>query len=304
MTIYKYIDIDGAKKMAENKSVVLKCPTEYNDPFDSVFKVDEKEKEKAFKLFLNYQLFKEFYSLFFLQNKKPDKNKLYGKILKENVKQISISVKRTGIYKTQPDLAMYYALASKILKKNDKNLKSQFNKMIDGVLDTMRDRVILSCFGSTYDSVLMWSHYAEKHNGICVEYEVDNPDYRRVSYEKEIPIFQLTKVLEIIFGHEVAGKEVDTNDSSFWFALDPIVTKLEKWEYEGEVRIMFSKNKEDPRISNRGSLKLFLMPEPKRIFMGCKSSSELEDTIIKAFPKTKVIRMKMSNDSKGKVVIA
>lgn len=147
MIIYKYIDIDGAKKMAENKSVVLKCPTEYNDPFDSVFKVDEKEREKAFKLFLNYQLFKEFYSSFFRQNKKPDKNRFYGKVLKENVKQISIDVKRTGIYKSQPDLDMYYAVASKILNKNNKDLKSQFNKMIDGVLDTIRETVMLSCFG-------------------------------------------------------------------------------------------------------------------------------------------------------------
>ena len=304
MIIYKYIDIEGAKKMAENKSVVLKCPTEYNDPFDSVFKVDEKEREKAFKLFLNYQLYKEFYSLFFLQNKKPDKNKFYGNVLKENIRQISIAVKKTSIYKVQPDLVMYYALASKILKKNDRDLKSQFIKMIDGVLDTMRERVILSCFGSTYDSVLMWSHYAEKHNGICVEYEVDSPEYRRVSYKKEIPIFQLTKVLEIIFGHEIAGKEVDTNDSSFWFALDPIVTKLEKWEYEGEVRLMFSKNKKDPRIKNSGSITLYLMPEPKRIFMGCKSSTELEATIRNAFPKTEVVRMEMSNDNKGKVAIA
>lgn len=150
----------------------------------------------------------------------------------------------------------------------------------------------------------MWSHYAEKHKGICVEYEVDNAEYRTVSYKEEIPVFQLTKVLEIIFGHEISGKEVDADDPSFSFALDPIVTKLEKWVYEGEVRIIFSKNKEDPRICNSGSLKLFLMPEPKRIFMGCKSSSELEETVRKAFPKTSVVRMKMSSDNKGKIVIA
>lgn len=304
MIIYKYIDVDGAKKVAENKCVVLRCPTEYNDPFDSVFKVDAKEREKAFKLFLNYQLFKEFYSLFILKNKKPTNNTFYGKVLKESVKQVAEITKKTCVYKIQPDLAMYYALASKILNKNDKDLKRQFNIMVDNILVNMRERVVLSCFGSMYDSVLMWSHYAEKHKGICLEYDVNDVEYRKVSYHKNIPIFQLTKVLEIIFGHEVAGKEIDTNNPSFWFALDPIVTKLEKWSYEGEIRFIFSKNKKDDRIKAKGELKLLQMAVPKRIFMGCKASDDLEAIIRKAFVDVEIIKMKMSDNNKGEITMA
>ena len=40
--------------------------------------------------------------------------------------------------------------------------------MIDNVLKEMRKTVLASCFGSTYDSLLMWSHYASKHKGFCL----------------------------------------------------------------------------------------------------------------------------------------
>ena len=282
MIIYKYIDIDGAKKMAENKSVVLKCPTEYNDPFDSVFKVDEKEREKAFKLFLNYQLFKEFYSLFFLQNKKPDKNKFYGKVLKENVKQISNAVKRTGIYKTQPDLAMYYALASKTLKKNDKNLKSQFNKMIDGVLDTMRDRVILSCFGSTYDSVLMWSHYADSHKGFCVRYEFEENLFDTTVHPKKDKLLFVDKIRY--------SETIDIGDEpSIRMAL---LEKSNFWKYEKEMRLVSfdcSGDDEDfPTIMCKGMA--------KAIYLGAKCTDANRRLMEKAIGDKNIPLYQMSVD--------
>ena len=46
------------------------------------------------------------------------------------------------------------------------------------------------CFSKGFDSHLMWAHYAEKHQGFCIEYDysiIDNPFIVPVSYMSELP---------------------------------------------------------------------------------------------------------------------
>ena len=58
MIVYKYQNQEGSIASIINNCVLLKCPLDYNDPFDGLYIVNEKEREKAYKLFLNYQIFK------------------------------------------------------------------------------------------------------------------------------------------------------------------------------------------------------------------------------------------------------
>ena len=94
MKIYKYLSKNGAIESLKTSSALLKCPIEYNDPFDCLFYVDTKEKKKAFKLFVNYYLFKEMYKLFYIEKKEPVKYKAYAKILKANIGQIAKALEK------------------------------------------------------------------------------------------------------------------------------------------------------------------------------------------------------------------
>ena len=296
MLVYKYLDVDGAEKTIENKSVLLKCPTEYRDLFDSNFYLDDKERKKAFDLYVNYLIFEG------LRSGTLKASTGYTKLLKKNALLMELIIKKTSTFKKQLDLSVAYVLALKLLNKKDKDIRVQFNLVVDGILTKIREAILISCFGSSYDSSYLWSEYAEGHKGICMEYDVDGDEYRKVQYKKEIPVFQFTKALEIYFGHQICNKEIDTNNKAFWFALDPIFTKLEKYKNEEEIRCVFSNKKRRKNIRELDGLMLLEMPLPKRIFIGCRTSDDLERIIRSAYPRVNVEKMKVFDSKKGKLL--
>lgn len=297
MIIYKYLPQESALKTIENDSVLLRCPLEYNDPFDCLFFVDKKEIDNAFKLFLNFKLFESFYNDMVVQNKKPTRLKIYAKIMKSNVKLIADETKKTKSYEIHKEISMYHKFASKILGKKDTELKIQFKHMIDGVLLEMRKTVLASCFGSTYDSLLMWSHYADKHKGACLEYEIDDKDFKAVEYSDELPIFPITKLLGIIFAHQFLNEEIDMEKEECQFALKPLLTKSSVWNYEGEIRCVYSKNKENDKIySDDGGNRFLKMPAIKTIFIGCNADEKFIRAVKEKASGIPVKQMKMASD--------
>jgi len=70
----------------------------------------------------------------------------------------------------------------------------------------------------------MWSHYAEKHRGICLEFGVDNDLFRRakqVVYDSKYPVW---------LPHEFEAQRDRT--------VEVITTKAEEWAYEKEFRLI------------------------------------------------------------------
>ena len=272
MIVYKYLNQEGALATVNNNCVTLKTSLEYNDPFDSVFFASRKERSEAYKLFINYELFKELYDQFVTKKKKAIRYRFYSKVLKQDIIQIAKEVNNKSVYRTYPEISMYYMFASKVLKRSDSSLRRDFNKMIDRVLDKIRGRALISCFGLENNSMLMWSHYGEKHKGACIEFEVDEKEFKKVRYSEKLPVFKLTEIVSIIFGNEFNGKEVDTSDEALLFALEPLLTKSISWSYEKEVRCIFSKDKPDMRIHRDEERRFLLeMPKIKRIYIGCNA---------------------------------
>jgi hypothetical protein len=48
----------------------------------------------------------------------------------------------------------------------------------------------LLCMSTSWDVPLLWSHYADKHRGICLGFEVDEDDWEQVDYVDERPTLQ------------------------------------------------------------------------------------------------------------------
>lgn len=73
------------------------------------------------------------------------------------------------------------------------------------------------CFSRKWTNPLLWSHYADKHQGIAIGFEVpDGPPFYRVNYSTHrLPV-----------PTRVQNKDVD----------DLLLTKFEAWEYESEHR--------------------------------------------------------------------
>lgn len=83
-----------------------------------------------------------------------------------------------------------------------------------------------------WDSALMWSHYADEHRGICIEYEMVEPKHffdqiKAVSYESE----RAVKISDLISWKIDSSLEAEQRVISTYF-----FAKAPDWKYEQEWR--------------------------------------------------------------------
>ena len=83
----------------------------------------------------------------------------------------------------------------------------------------------LLCFSTTYMNPVMWSHYAEKHRGICLALRVPDELLVRVQYDASRLVVDFEKESRQVGGisQELVGRLLRT--------------KYADWEYESEVRM-------------------------------------------------------------------
>lgn len=108
------------------------------------------------------------------------------------------------------------------------------------------------------DDILMWSHYANSHEGFCVQFLDDDYELfiaraQKVVYSEEYPIV-----------NRIIDDDMTTLEKS-------LLTKAKRWEYEEEWRII--DHKDGP------SIKQFPSHLLKGVIFGCKMSDKYKDSI-------------------------
>jgi hypothetical protein len=90
------------------------------------------------------------------------------------------------------------------------------------------------CFSTSWRSPMLWSHYAEKHFGVCLGFEVPDSHLARVRYEaRRLP--------------DVAATLLAANDDEKTkLGLRLLTTKYAEWKYEREVRVFTTLSDPDP----------------------------------------------------------
>jgi len=154
-------------------------------------------------------------------------------------------------------------MALKETELNDDGKKKIINAFLYSIEESSRpsikisrSKAFASCFSETNKSIIMWSHYAYKHKGFCIEYDVkedDNswPFFYPVFYEKNL--FDLTKYL--------LPSEGEFNEFSLLIAF---LTKSKDWEYEKEWRSM-----PFPFLDKESK---WHMPKPTALYVGAKAN--------------------------------
>lgn len=92
---------------------------------------------------------------------------------------------------------------------------------------TISEHYRVYCLSSRPDSELMWAHYSNKHQGICLEFDAGNELFSqalKLSYQENYPLFDLT---------------TETKDEN----LMPLTTKSAAWNYEDEYRLIAQEEK-------------------------------------------------------------
>lgn len=157
------------------------------------------------------------------------------------------------------------------------NLYYQLNGVVKQVHNSLGELIGISCFSETPTNLLMWSHYADKHSGICVEYDfsrlfstVPNSLLLPVSYSTKRPLLRLDKIM-----CQENGKVI--LDKSRYAEIIPdvlkaIIIKGEIWSYEREWRHIIPINS----LNNRTAC----LPIISRIITGINISDENREKIV------------------------
>ena len=186
------------KRWIRNNEIFFASPASFNDPFDCA-------------IYIRYDLLSDSEKLMKYRSHIRMENPQWNKkqILKE-----AKSWMRKGLLTKE-----------KQIESNERNFKNLTSKQI-GILSLTKVK----------SPILLWSHYANYHQGYCIGYDkvsLENylveffnkpklvPFWFDVKYQKDYPII-------------VPGDKLSTED----YMTVPFKTKSDVWEYESEYRIM------------------------------------------------------------------
>lgn len=156
-----------------------------------------------------------------------------------------------------PNIPLKKGIISKTIQINNPH----FNKLVNESIQKVLSIHGICCFSELNNNILMWSHYADSHKGVCLKFDLlSDPDLFtlpiKVKYLEEYPEGDFLKEQEEFIFNMLKSKSTD-------------------WEYEREVRIYKQK---------KGAIK-FKKEALKEVIFGCKT----EEKDIEEF-KTLVIK--------------
>lgn len=285
--VYKYTSLESAIKIIKSESVLLNNPAKFNNPFDSSIKINENEIQKAIDIVLNYCAVKEFFNLF-LNDKlilTPCQRVIIN-FLKLEYRLMEFFMKKQPQYKSSPFINSFIykvLINNSEAKKHIENLQKEFKEKLFKEVEEYRDKILISCFSKRNDSILMWSHYADSHKGVCIEYDITNDkNFAEVMYSKKKLNLDITTIAEIILGYQFNSQPVDYENRILKNKiLNPFLLKSIDCSYEEEVRCIVMCDKFDSNIYLGSENYFYKLPKITKIYIGCKAKGYLVDEIKK-----------------------
>lgn len=302
-SIYKYCSLSSGIKIIKSGSVLLNNPKYFNDPFDSQIDIDEKDKLNAEKIMINYYFFKElckFVSEIETKNLRR-LNKLKIKIIVTMINFLKRLISKTNIYQYNPIINLMIVLTRIKNSDIDKIIlkaKKEFNDEIVKTNVETSEKARITCFSKRNNSILMRSHYADSHKGVCIEFENDDSMMKDVIYTDKRAHINISKALEVIFGYDFVNKKISYKNKELMSCLlMPFFTKSSDWSYEKEVRCLLSKDDYNIKGVKFDNEHMFLQLKIKKIYVGIKAAGELLNEVLKLAKNRQipVIFMKESN---------
>ncbi|MFR0019566.1 DUF2971 domain-containing protein [Clostridium paraputrificum] len=299
--LFKYRSIEEYTIEAfKNDYAYFSNPKRFNDPYDCLININYKD---------NYNLQ--------VEKIEPQKNILKKLMLEasnddaENYKIIEDILKQIP-EKTENDLELK-SMFFNYIKNNDfdnDELGIEYSNLnitatsvegyIDEIINTMlndKDRIqkhVVNSFGNEIldnilkvyclseknNSILMWSHYANNHEGFCIGYDM-----------KELGLKVQELTMPVIYSNKLV-KEINVDNICNNDFLYSLLSKCEEWEYEQEWRIIDINNFLLNKMDN------YLKMKPSELYLGAKINSKDKATLKEIAEKKQldVYQMVMSKD--------
>ena len=227
--LYKYYSINNFfEDVVKTHSCWFSRPQDFNDPFDCVFDVSIGNSSKEIMSNMEKSFMSQFLEEYLLEQNNYELNDGVRKIMENPI----------------------------LLKK-----------IINWVHGYYIDQNIgVYCLSEDPSNILMWSHYANSHKGVCIEYNIPRGGFfynnlLPVQYKKHYPKFELSDY-------------IGEDNIMFKMHQQVLCTKSVLWKYEKEWRV----------ITDEGyGLKEFNKEDVTKVIFGVKTSDEDKERIISLF---------------------
>ncbi len=281
MEIYKYTSMSAAIAILKSGGVALSDPKEFNDPNDCSFVQSQKDKEKIEKLVTDYFVYKVLCELVSLNKITLDKK---SRMILSGLQKEMVAMKWIlNKYPYFGRILGFNRIANIASSRSEEFLalvekaKKVFQNKIDKAVEDAKDSALVSCFSKRKNSMLMWSHYANSHKGVCIEYErPESKDFRDVIYQNKRPFIKMYKAVSHAIALDILQKNESESEIFSYLkdTLDPFFIKATDWKYEDEVRCLYSKTKLPDNVEYDGNRYILNIGYPKAIYIGCRAAGE------------------------------
>ena len=156
-------------------------------------------------------------------------------------------------------------------------------------LNQVRSTTGVACFSESFDSLLMWSHYAQNHQGMCVEYEL-------LKFNSELGF---SPVPVVYSNKRVQLSSLNINsieNSTLEFLIMCLTSKSTEWSYENEWRIIRDKGACGVAWDDANHGALLPSISPNSIILGCDASREFAKTVQRYCETSGVNLFRMEKD--------
>lgn len=189
------------------------------------------------------------------------------------------------------NLKEFEAYCNEDIIKTSKNFADNVNELRKHIA-LMRNSTVVSCLSEKHDLILMWSHYANKHQGICMCYGVaDLLNTRKIL----VPVW---------YRNEKINPFEKTNDGTLGLnkrIKEIFIQKASEWGYEEEwrlIELVEESNCDRFKALEKDKGLEIKVVYPERIILGAKVTDELKKEVLRIAKEHSitVTQMKMCDD--------
>lgn len=204
--LYKYRNInENTMKILTKGELYFSSPSDFNDPFECQIPINLKITEKELSKVL-----------------KKGKNNFIKKEKLMNVLNVQFNGNKSEYVK--------------YLNKNEIKIQKD--------LEERKNYFKIYCLSKSYDKILMWSHYADSHKGICIGfnfYKIYNKQTYMLINKTINDIDTILEIIKVKYSKNKLKKvrRINFNDNNLKKGL---TTKASFWNYEEEYRIILGEH--------------------------------------------------------------
>lgn len=284
---YRFCNSNSFEALIEDK-FLLTQPTLFNDPYDSLLYIDRKRLMDSIDLESDFDIIQKLKNDKYYRREQED---LLGKDF----------IKKFLMLESFKSLAEKNQYQSKSVKTNSYIIDSIINESIEA----LKQSSLVACLSENFESILMWSHYADNHRGFVLNYdfksrysiETNVPEIKATEFadKKLFPVsynddrFDATYYVEFHFiehFYKSLGLKFDKPffDKLFYYKI--LLFKSKEWQYENEWRIIKQTNIDfqDEKVK----VDFIHNIRPKEIILGSRIEIENKLKLIKIANEKKI----------------